>query len=534
MKNDFQSQLDRYNSSLDNKIDGAIANYLSGVLMGKETVLEPLVDGFKDIYWLHDFSLEAYTEKWTAKNAKTRNTALSTIQPDYTNLLGFMFWYKDRGTPISYAINTNLGTASLGIGINWSSDIADGATRTSSNYFGNITSNPPLLTLVTDDKGVLIDPVLVDFYGPHYRIYYFGLTLQDNAFYNYHYQQACDEYDAGTITNTLHVKKIPNKTGNFFDLRYYDTDENDISHATDIRIGPQNSEAWSPYYSAYDEVAPTSVTNLASNYLSYPITNLYAPSATQATTDKTKIKNMMIGRPTTFEMPIFFNWKAGGRTSAVGVSPYVDDQLVNQNEVFYFPDWSKWNQKSLNVSLVLPQLLSVDYWGIGEDHFRKGAVNIINDTPNTTLSVPVNTTFKIKDHIKSPVAKYNGNNLSICGGIPIATNINGAGTLKVKLKCEKVDDDITKDPISGAAAYIKFKKTAFDDSVTNNYLKGRISETSDYITFDESQTNSIDIADKTIELEVNKGDNVWLNIDPITLGEHIRIKEMTVTLVSAS
>ncbi len=31
MKNDFQSQLDRYNSSLDNKIDGAIASYLAGV-----------------------------------------------------------------------------------------------------------------------------------------------------------------------------------------------------------------------------------------------------------------------------------------------------------------------------------------------------------------------------------------------------------------------------------------------------------------------------------------------------------------------
>ena len=36
MKNDFQSQLDRYNSSLDNKIDGAISAYLSGIKISKK------------------------------------------------------------------------------------------------------------------------------------------------------------------------------------------------------------------------------------------------------------------------------------------------------------------------------------------------------------------------------------------------------------------------------------------------------------------------------------------------------------------
>ena len=35
MKNNFQSQLDRYNSSIDNKIDGAIASYLKGIKIDK-------------------------------------------------------------------------------------------------------------------------------------------------------------------------------------------------------------------------------------------------------------------------------------------------------------------------------------------------------------------------------------------------------------------------------------------------------------------------------------------------------------------
>ncbi len=41
LKNDFQSQLDRYNSSIDNKIDGAIASYLSGVMIAKKMNVVP-------------------------------------------------------------------------------------------------------------------------------------------------------------------------------------------------------------------------------------------------------------------------------------------------------------------------------------------------------------------------------------------------------------------------------------------------------------------------------------------------------------
>ena len=41
LKNDFQSQLDTYNSSIDNKIDGAIASYLSGVMIAKKMNVVP-------------------------------------------------------------------------------------------------------------------------------------------------------------------------------------------------------------------------------------------------------------------------------------------------------------------------------------------------------------------------------------------------------------------------------------------------------------------------------------------------------------
>ncbi|MBO6134441.1 MAG: hypothetical protein J6O09_01520 [Lachnospiraceae bacterium] len=50
MKNDFQSQLDRYNSSLDNKIDGAIASYLSGISIPKVVDVDCLIKNLNAVY----------------------------------------------------------------------------------------------------------------------------------------------------------------------------------------------------------------------------------------------------------------------------------------------------------------------------------------------------------------------------------------------------------------------------------------------------------------------------------------------------
>ncbi|MBR1453583.1 MAG: hypothetical protein IJ593_02945, partial [Lachnospiraceae bacterium] len=39
LKNSFQSQIDQYNTSIDSKIDGAIASYLSGIKVLKENTM---------------------------------------------------------------------------------------------------------------------------------------------------------------------------------------------------------------------------------------------------------------------------------------------------------------------------------------------------------------------------------------------------------------------------------------------------------------------------------------------------------------
>ena len=46
LKNDFQSQLDSYNTNIDSKIDNAIASYLSGVKMDTTFVVESNILNF--------------------------------------------------------------------------------------------------------------------------------------------------------------------------------------------------------------------------------------------------------------------------------------------------------------------------------------------------------------------------------------------------------------------------------------------------------------------------------------------------------
>ena len=43
LKNDFQSQLDQYNTSIDNKISDAISSYISGIKVEK-TVSESIIN----------------------------------------------------------------------------------------------------------------------------------------------------------------------------------------------------------------------------------------------------------------------------------------------------------------------------------------------------------------------------------------------------------------------------------------------------------------------------------------------------------
>ena len=64
LKNNFQSQIDQYNTSIDSKIDGAIASYLAGIKVSKDTTYKVEVSDWEEITATN----HVLTETWTKPN----------------------------------------------------------------------------------------------------------------------------------------------------------------------------------------------------------------------------------------------------------------------------------------------------------------------------------------------------------------------------------------------------------------------------------------------------------------------------------
>ena len=81
LKNNFQNQIDQYNTSIDSKIDGAIASYLAGI---KTTATEPskvLVDNYSNMMWVRNYDVYGKWKKWTSNTGMTQNMTDSWFEP---------------------------------------------------------------------------------------------------------------------------------------------------------------------------------------------------------------------------------------------------------------------------------------------------------------------------------------------------------------------------------------------------------------------------------------------------------------------
>lgn len=87
LKNDFQSQIDQYNNSIDNKIDGAISGYLEGIRVKKSNKVENKY-----------LTLELHTKqkfkdlKWTKKTNWNLNVCDSPVGTNHDQQLIYQNW----------------------------------------------------------------------------------------------------------------------------------------------------------------------------------------------------------------------------------------------------------------------------------------------------------------------------------------------------------------------------------------------------------------------------------------------------------
>ena len=517
LKNNFQSQLDSYNTSIDSKIDSAIASYLSGIKMSTEEAIGELVSNYKELYWCHDFSLECVKKTFSNKTSNTKNSG--TYTPDYTNMTGWCPWRTNRGARGTFDFMSFWGAGMCSFWLSFNSDTGDSRDSGNEQDAHAFRYTVPLLCFNVTSDYVIREKSLLQYNRTFYPFLRFGLKPDLGWGYNY-------INTATSATKTMYYKPETPQTGEYIRLKMANSEDNlssDDAYWYEI-WDESNTEAFPIIFDYYDEVEP-STGGLQSNLFSYPMSTYYSISAAQATADTSRIYNMMIGTNTTKKAPFMFDLTLGGRTGQVG--PATNNiEFTLPSAGLFFVDWKNWNKGKVNSAINFPSTFIANE--------RQGARDIeisINKASSASstldLAIPINTTFDI-NKLKSDVAIFDNQNLEICGGIPIATNISKDGVLKIDMKCLKEYDDVTKPAITDANAHIKFKTTKYTDS-TNKYLSGTYTGSSTKVVHDGSLT--IDLTDQKFELDVKKDESVWMNIDPITLGQHIRISDLKAKLV---
>ena len=69
LKNNFQSQIDQYNTSIDSKIDGAIASYLAGINVAKKSIISCPVANYNTIRWSNGVWAKHIYRKYSSRTA---------------------------------------------------------------------------------------------------------------------------------------------------------------------------------------------------------------------------------------------------------------------------------------------------------------------------------------------------------------------------------------------------------------------------------------------------------------------------------
>ena len=225
----------------------------------------------------------------------------------------------------------------------------------------------------------------------------------------------------------------------------------------------------------------------------------------------------MLGKKSSLRLPVLWALNEGGRNSVVGQSG-VEDELTGWEKVVdsYFPDWSKWNTKTIGTTLNL----------LGAAVYTNSAntYSLTRGGTSVNYQIPVHTLFDINT-IKSGIAKYNGERLNLSGGIPLLVDSDETGKLEINLKCSKYNINVTSPDIDHAnwTARLKLKKSQDNNGITNDYLFADDGTT--VKKYDGSTTSLVEDVKLTIE-SVEKGDSVWLNIDPINSGTYIKIDSL--------
>ena len=519
LKNDFQAQIDRYNTSIDNKIDEAISSYLSGIKKTQEEFISPLVTNYTDIKWKNDLFMKINVRSFTNYNTYTDTTLKWQVPPfgEYRILRAGRYFlgaqdFRDVHVKNFY-FRFNSGSLEFPLDDGW---MPSGEGRgNSTTKFGAllfICKNGDSAPVIRTNETVLKrDTQMID-HGYPAVLSYSGGSSGDNM-YNYFTPTSSRGTNGGLIEVAKESDDIL-----AFKIKWYN--RNTFEAGSYTYTGPYTSNIYrlKTSMSGYGQVQngnintdalPSTVWN--NNNLgtfNTPVYYVQAASTNQRDKDIDTLKVMFLGNDTNTEV-----------------------NCAIRNDVRLFSHWDEYNFKDSEIGS-----LKCDTYSGGIINTNcAGAENFfpfLNDsgaTINARLSLPLWPKYFLRELV-NPDFVVDGNGLAIGGGIPIASNILSKGVLNIKLKHEVGTDDLTNTTVSSQGIYMSFKKSDYNDAITNNYFKDENDIELRDILFEPPTANQV----CEVNIPVEVGDSVWFRMGPKdrnASGLFAKITDMQVKLV---
>ena len=527
LNNTFQAALNEFNTGIDDKLNGAISSYLSGVKQETEEAIKPLVANYKDIKWKNDLFLKLNIRKFTNYNTYT-DTGLKWQVPQfgkYRIIRAGRFYmgamdYRDTTSRTFFFYFGGMEFCKFPLDDGWLPS-GEGVSGTRTNNCGPVVvrckNNDTAPEIRTTEQSLDYESQMIDRAWPAVASYY-GANIGDPAYTSW--GTVVPNTDGGAIPVTKEADDIL-----AWQLKWYNRTPRWSSTNTYTYAGPYQSRTY----------------RIKTSMSSYGRSELVGGWNTGNPPNQIWNDNFL----GTFNTPVYYNksennnqWQrdlSAFKVMFLGNDTNTKVNCAIRNDVRLFSTGDEYNFKDSELGSFLNgagrayMTASNNSSGVSNTFYFVDPTNTANNT-SVRLSLPLWPQYYLKNLI-NPDFVANGNKLAIGGGIPIASNILSKGTLNVKIKYEVGNDDLTATTTPSQEVYMSFKKTAFNDETnTDNYYRDSSSTQLKDIRFTRSATNDT----YEVNIPVNIDDNVWFRIGPkerTGTGLFAKLTDMQVKLI---
>ena len=557
LKNDFQTQINRYNTSLDSKISGAIATYLEGINVARVREVAPLVKNWDKIRWTNDLDIYGNKLTWN-RSTKTKSVEEKKwFKPTHEDRRSF--WtldWKLSHTQFNETFNVfryNLRP--------WTNN-AEHSVAPMNIDGGRSDTGAEVLYLrlqdVTDHLRLQVGQVH-HFHNRRTDYFFFDLgtswqgtltKISDGKTYGWDYAQARwapakpTDMTAAGFPADGQIVDLGTSDDEIIDLEVYAMRSNrnsgNLYKFRDRAIGTGlnfpfvwlDYNAWSDIITGKDYVDYTQIDPTNTTYAQYYVTSdaqwdqgmtITTMHPTDGTTQQyynqvNTISQMMLGNDTNLK---------------VNVERYNKDGLhagKNPRVLTYAKYWP------LNAHITYYTISNAEYpW--------------TTDTTADRQSVDVPITFSMPGWEQASISQIesgnfivNGEYLKLGQGIPLIQDSTDAGDFKISfdISTKYVLDLLEKNK----KAYISLcKKNYLENNITDNdYINAYIGDVDTDVTtattrrikkyaWDGAATANGKVS---FTVKLNKGDSIWLRIAPqnTTGGYFVEMKDFKLLLAS--